>query len=270
MLQQTLWLADTIYITTDMQHLLMQAAHDLPQDIRFDIHSLLTPRGFCMFEETIYGEDVAGKKIAMSGIAWNEVLISETPYHLPIPDDETPDKAVLIYFFTPTDDMADDINRDMLPELRAAGWLIGPYAISHFYPIGDGAKIPEGSLPGAQLVTGLLRVFIAMQLLAQQKIGAPITMAPDRASRKRYARKYDGAPDRMITLITLRRKNVKKDDEESAKVEWQRRWVVRGHWRKQWYPSLKRHDWKYIYEYIKGPEDKPLVQTERRVFNFRR
>jgi hypothetical protein len=74
----------------------------------------------------------------------------------------------------------------------------------------------------------------------------------------------------MITLITLRRKSVKKDDEEPAKIEWSRRWVVRGHWRKQWYPKSQTHDYVYIHDFIKGPEDKPLVITERRVFNFRR
>jgi len=29
------------------------------------------------------------------------------------------------------------------------------------------------------------------------------------------------------------------------------------------------HQYKYIYEYVKGPEDKSLI-TGRRVFNFRR
>jgi hypothetical protein len=41
-------------------------------------------------------------------------------------------------------------------------------------------------------------------------------------------------------------------------VEWSHRWIVRGHWRKQWFPLRSAHVPVWIHPYIKGPADKPL------------
>ncbi len=42
-------------------------------------------------------------------------------------------------------------------------------------------------------------------------------------------------------------------------VEWSRRWLVRGHWRNQWYPSEQVHRTIWISPYVKGPEDRPFI-----------
>ncbi|ELB86009.1 hypothetical protein Rwratislav_47115 [Rhodococcus wratislaviensis IFP 2016] len=41
------------------------------------------------------------------------------------------------------------------------------------------------------------------------------------------------------------------------------RWVVRGHWRRQWYPSLQRHVPIWITDYIAGPDDTPIVVRDK-------
>lgn len=41
------------------------------------------------------------------------------------------------------------------------------------------------------------------------------------------------------------------------------RWVVRGHWRRQWYPSIQRHKPIYITDYIAGPEGTPIVVRDK-------
>jgi hypothetical protein len=41
--------------------------------------------------------------------------------------------------------------------------------------------------------------------------------------------------------------------------EYSHRFMVRPHWRNQWYPSIEAHRPKFIPAYIKGPADKPLV-----------
>jgi hypothetical protein len=252
-------LADTIFLTRDMQHIILQAAHDLPEEAEFDFRTFITPCGFCMFEETVYGKDRIGLTIGVSAMAWNLAPIQGEPH-----------EALMLYFFTSTDDMEDDVNREVMPRIRARGDSIGPLALCHWYPALEGARIPAAGEPGTELVTGLLKLFVAMNLIAQQKIGEPMQMRPTRAQRRRIERDPNYPhPDKRITLITLRRKSVKHDDEPKEIVR-THRWLVRGHWRRQWYPSTKRHEWKYIYEYVKGPEDKPLLITERRVFNFRR
>jgi len=268
----TLARADTIYVTSEMQHVLMQAAHDLPEDVTVDLHQLLCPIGFCMFEEGMHGQDRRGRNTSVHAIAWHVAPVNYTrltPEQKAMYTEEN-ERCVVVYFFTDTADVLDDFNTDYRQLLRDRGIPIPPVSLLHFYPLFDGGKMPDSDVQGSEIVNNIMKLFWAMQLLAQQKIGEPMKIDPDRATRKRFMRDWPDAPPPSITLITLRRKSVKKDDAEAASIPWTRRWVVRGHWRKQYYPKTKTHAWKYIYEYIKGPEDKPLIITERRVFNFRR
>lgn len=258
--QALLWRADTCYVTSDMLNVLLQAAHDLPDDICWDSHTLLTPRGFLLLEEPLHGLDANGDIIGVSALAWE--------LHR-FPDREgNPREAVHIFFMTDTDDPEDSINADVREMFTEHGTPIPPLHLCHWYPAIMGFELPKGDQPGSEIISGALKLFMAFNLLAQQKIGTPIKLDPDRATRKRYQREYPNGPERTITLITLRRKSVKKDDEEPQKVEWSRRWVVQGHWRRQ--PDKNGWHWIYIYEHIKGPEDKPLILSDRRVFNFRR
>ena len=41
------------------------------------------------------------------------------------------------------------------------------------------------------------------------------------------------------------------------------RWVVRGHWRRQWYPSQNRHHPIWITEYIAGPDNSPVKLSDK-------
>jgi len=63
--QTTLWRADTIFITTDMMHVLLQAAHDLPEDIVWDSHILISKLGFVLFEEPIDGVDRSDRQVTL-------------------------------------------------------------------------------------------------------------------------------------------------------------------------------------------------------------
>jgi len=257
--------ADTIYVTTDMMHILLQAAHDLPDDVVFDSHVLLSKRGFVLFEEPIEGIDRHGKTVVLHALLWELDRVAA--------NEKQPDgsEVIMLYFMTDPMDFTDEANKEYFRLSTDHSFPIPPLLLAHIYPAFVGHELPVVSEVGTEIVVGLCKLFVAMQIIAQQKIGAPIKLDPDRASRKRYHREWGkDAPDRIITLITLRRKSIKKDDHEPQKVEWSRRWVVQGFWRRQWYPKSQRHDWKYIHEYIKGPEDKPLIITERRIFNFRR
>jgi hypothetical protein len=73
-----------------------------------------------------------------------------------------------------------------------------------------------------------------------------------------------GLPMDDVVCITLRRELVGNEGEmdevtEGGSVNWSHRWMVAGHWKPQWYPSLGEHRLIYIAPYIKGPASKPLV-----------
>lgn len=253
---ETLWRADTIYITRDMEHLLLQAAHDLPEEATFDAHSLLTPMGFLYFEEPIEGKDVHGQTMTINAFAW------KLDHAIDFERDSQEIEVIHTFFFS-----SDPTKSEANEKMAALGYHIPFLSLAHYYPIICGDKMIVSDALGSELVVGITKIFWAFQLLANQKIVSNTRMIPPRSTRRRYQAPKDGW--RYISLITLRRQSMPKK-EEAESIEWTHRWVVTGHWRKQWYPKLKIHQWKYIHEYIKGPEDKPLWVRERRVFNFRR
>ena len=258
--REMLWRGDTMYVTTDMQHIMLQAAHDLPDAYRFDIREILCPMGFCLFEETIYGVDISGVTLGICGLSWYQILHGDT-------------RAMIVSFWSPTQDPDDKSTWEFVKLLEKDGFPIPPLSLCHYYVLSDGATVRPGkelnNMQGTELVDGMLSLFAALNILSHQTIGEPIKMPPPRSTRRRIARDFTNSPERMITLITLRRKSAKKQhDPDAPPVPWSRRWMVGGHWRRQ--PDKNGWHWTYIYEYIKGPEDKPLIIRERRVFNFRR
>lgn len=58
--------------------------------------------------------------------------------------------------------------------------------------------------------------------------------------------------------IVLRRLQ-RKESAEGSEKECQYQWVVSGHIRRQWYPSLKAHKMIFIEPYMKGDENKPML-----------
>jgi hypothetical protein len=82
-----------------------------------------------------------------------------------------------------------------------------------------------------------------------------------RARRREVQRLTKGVPVNYVTVLRLRRS--KRATVNEQHVDWASRWIVRGHWRNQWYPSEKCHRQRYVPAYIKGPSDKPLRVSDR-------
>lgn len=111
-----------------------------------------------------------------------------------------------------------------------------------------------------QIVTACNRTiesFIAVMLISERYIEIEEAKIP-RPERRRMGRCGNNKPTQWRTAKLTRRESSKSEGETTT-VEWSHRWMVRPHWRKQWYPSLQQHKLKYIHPYIKGPEDKELV-----------
>jgi hypothetical protein len=104
-------------------------------------------------------------------------------------------------------------------------------------------------------------------LLMQQPYVAETKTAPvpDRHAIKRMARA--GTNIRDVRVITLRKAAVQPVG--GGDREYHHRWIVRSHWRKQWYPSQQRHVPKIIPAYVKGPDGAPML-TGRKVYAWRR
>lgn len=86
---------------------------------------------------------------------------------------------------------------------------------------------------------------------------------------RRLKKQFGELPD--IRVVTLRRRE-KQDrlPQEHGPIEWQHKWIVQGHWRKQWYPSVGENRPIYIESYVKGPEDLPLLQHRETMYKVAR
>lgn len=143
----------------------------------------------------------------------------------------------------------------------------------------------DKAMPG----TNPRRYLQALWLLLNQTVTKVEDEQADRPSRRRATKR--GLPPK-VTVIRLRREvsSLGREPGESL-IEWQHRWIVRRHWRWQPYGSRKvdhqhlvssaraengysvrrcqvdgcdHHEVKIIIEaHVKGPADKPFVQSEK-------
>lgn len=82
---------------------------------------------------------------------------------------------------------------------------------------------------------------------------------PDQAKRmRRRAGQPVEMPDVMVIKLRAPEPGPPPTDEPSPR-RWSHRWMVRGHHRAQWYPSLGAHRVVWIAPHFKGPADAPLV-----------
>lgn len=114
---------------------------------------------------------------------------------------------------------------------------------------------------------GLAHMMWVFWHLCQQTLA----VTEDATSRPAARRWRKMAFPKRVTVITLRRAKAEHEAEGPAGgVEWSHRWIVRGHWRMQPYgPGRTQRRPVFIHDHVKGPEDKPLIVSEK-VYSLRR
>lgn len=112
----------------------------------------------------------------------------------------------------------------------------------------------------------MLRPIQTIFRLLLQTLADKTEVRPSRGTRRRAERM--SFPEKYVTVVNLRRPRRPSGDEEKADVPWTHRWIVGGHWRNQWYPSLSAHRQIWISPYVKGPDDLPLVPRTLRAFQL--
>lgn len=103
-----------------------------------------------------------------------------------------------------------------------------------------------------------IRYFACCLSFLEQKIvgSRPILTKVPRAVRRRTEELKD--VEANVNVITLRAYEQRRKEGDSHPVEWTMRWLVRGHWRQQYYPTENIHKPKWIAPFVKGPSNKPL------------
>lgn len=160
--------------------------------------------------------------------------------------------------------------------LRGIVWLSGGRAAVVFFadggpvgPVHYGGVCPS-SVAGERIE--LTKWACSAGMFIDQEIVRVDGVVGARAFRRRLcATGIDEAP--LVNVVTLRREV--ESSEAAARgdvgaIEWARRWVVRGHWRRQYFPRRQCHAPVWIDPYVKGPEGKPFIAPAPTVFRVAR
>jgi len=171
-------------------------------------------------------------------------------------------RGVLLAYYTDRDEMLDgQVRAGICTPINAA------YSRSLMAPLvrltGQDTLVPfhaRGGDEGSLALNDVIRTVRSVWLLMQQPLASITEAVPDRASAKRIRR--IGLPPAAVRVIELRRPkggNAKGDGSR----DFHHQWIVRGHWRQQWYPARQVHRPVWIAPHVKGPEGAPMIGGEK-------
>jgi hypothetical protein len=131
-----------------------------------------------------------------------------------------------------------------------------PLLVRYLPPIEEG----EALGPYAPLV--------AMYQFCQLPITLLEVSRVSRQQQRERARRGKHSGD--VSVVVLRPALSPEPSGTHRDVQWSHRWMVRGHWRNQYFPASKAHHVRWVRPHVKGPQDRPLLDTRPRVYDVSR
>jgi hypothetical protein len=269
-------------VTEDMCMVVQHAASALAELDRFHRDEEPTGCGMVYFERPMPIAEVRGRTMLGHWLIWG-----------PAYDGDYEGAGTAMYWLNDTLDEADDVAQDALAEYDRTERRELYEMLGRWGPIGcdfavDGMRMgppilhPDAEVQAQMIAAGTIssdatntaRYAKALFFLLGQTLVA--THEPHLRRTAARASRRMNLPGR-VTVIDLRRSEGSRRDGESN-VEWAHRWIVRGHpaWRKcsEDNPHAEPYEkgWRvrvYIAPFEKGPENKPLVVTDK-LYRLRR
>ena len=127
-----------------------------------------------------------------------------------------------------------------------------------------GEEIAQAGVADRELMVWLRKLVFSFFAFIRQECVSIQTTPASRPIRRHLPPSYSADP--VIKIIQLRRRSPATNGLEPQSRDYSCRWLVRGHWRNQFYPSSKSHRPRFIPAYVKGPDDKPLKSTKSSIF----
>jgi hypothetical protein len=248
-----LGIGGTYAVTRDIVDVLEQAAPSLPSFI-LHVEDLPSPHGFVWLERAIVVPDINDKSLVVRGFGW-------TLSALRLPDG-TSEPAVIMLAWTDPRDPRDHAYGEFRDAFGAPLGLLS--MLAGIFPI----NVAWQEAHGRPKATGLGEFWLTLLRFMDEPWINTERYEPDRHLSKRAMRTLNHVPE--VHVVHLRRAAARGNTDPGAgNVEWSHRWLVRGHWRNQWYPSLEVHKPRWIAEHVKGPEHAPLVVHDK-IFSVER
>lgn len=135
--------------------------------------------------------------------------------------------------------------------------VIDSFALEMMGHVQADELIDDGNVIGQQLSAAV--AFLKMKVAAKERALLP---RPERRRMKR-----DGRKEPELYTVSLRKTQGKAENAGTGElIERDSHWMVSGHWRRQWFPSVEKHAPLWIDGYIKGDTTKPFKASKKRVF----
>jgi hypothetical protein len=236
---------------------LVEAAADGFEPEPLHGHDLITPAGFVVFPRPIIRYDVHGRECAVRALGWGPAMFND-----PELDKGSATPGIQLALFSHRDD------EDWYTAHHGKAPMLGPSKLGlfHLYPWRFGeawgeleVKVEQDGVP-VSVFSGYSRFCQAFWRICLGRVTVMEHRRPPRPVRRR-AERLELMGETQV--IRLRRPASRPQREEGEGVAWTCRWLVHGHWRQQWYPSLDAHRQIYIDPYVKGPDDKELRIRDR-------
>jgi len=273
-LHHALQRAEAFHVNTDMCALVQAASLQLDDDDVHDERLAPSLTGIVRLDVPLEVKDVHGSILKIHWIVWSGTVV-EQGVGLQVSawnDDDDPDDTA-IWQYRPEDE------REFVRRVVGRWNYTGSFVMLNGERIGPptiaGTAIPEpmrrrfaerNETPNLESVN-VPRYLHALFLMLNQTIVRTSTHEPNSKERRRLKRMP--IPGK-VTVIELRRSEYPDREPGESHVEWSHRWLVRGHWRWQRCgPGLSEKKRVWVHPYVKGPEDRPLVASQR-IYDLRR
>jgi len=303
MFRQLLQTGDTFYMNSRFCQLVDYARQSIPDDLKFEREWLPTKHGWMWLEEPFKVPKIHDAPVDVSRMAIKDVQpkISAVAWAM-IPEDVIasgkvasavdgrPIKPGAVEFAVYQD--MDLFARDVLAHFGPdCGYhhktqLSGGFGMWSYFVIQPGEDVitrirafekfatepgREGSYAfekTSDMLHEIRWIYTAMHLMSE-KLAMTVEHRAERQTRRRMEKEHTPIQP-LVRLVTLRRMEEARAEGKHSEIDWQWQWHVQGHWRKQWYPKEQVHKMKWIEEYIKGPQDKPLKPAAITVYKVER
>ena len=256
------------FVKAEMTDLITFAGERLEEDDVVNVELAPTRQGFVYFEKPVPLDDLRGTTLNINALLWHFTNKNDLVVYMWNDQYRTPDPVA-----TQMKKQAEgDSNAKKFLETLGRWGFVGMLASRHGQAIGKPfieqdeytIKQYEANEGFTPVPSGnLIRVLHAYWLLMNQTL---VKISDEHADRKlaRTMKRFE-LPS-YVTVMQYRRTETLGEFVGESSVEWSHRWIVRGHWR--WQPfknDAGKDDVKRIWiaPFMKGPEDKPLVLTDK-------
>jgi hypothetical protein len=232
--------AELFYASSEMTELAVVAAATIP-DFQLAPEDLPSRAGLIVFEDAPASLALSGHSVGIKAVSWG---------------DRPGGGSILIGQYAE--------RREAAPVIAAASTYRQPFqepTLTYIHGAEASWMFGENQdLEREEYGPVLALILRSAWLLMQQPVTTVSNAEYKRQDRRRLERdRIEPAP---VRVITLRRAKSSNDHSESDR-EYHHQWIVRGHWRQQYYPSRGVHRPVWIAPHIKGPEGAPMLGGEK-------